>query len=200
MVVSAGDTLFWEEQIRGMIGKAKQMTSWIIRNVVSRKPEVLIPFYKAFVRPHLEYAVQVWAPTARHGNCGIIMEIEDCQRQFTRIIEGMGPLSYRRRLQRLRLTTLLEPRMRGDLIETYKIINGFVNYGHNIFGTNTAYRTRNHFNFTSHRPLRSAHDFFNNRVIKYWNQLPLRVRNSSSINAFKAGLDLFKLSKPDSPD
>ena len=193
MVVSAGDTLCWEEQIRGMIGKAKQMTSWIIRNVVSRKPEVLIPFYKAFVRPHLEYAVQVWAPTARHGNWGIIMEIEDCQRQFTRIIEGMGLLSYRLRLQRLRLTTLLERRMRGDLIETFKIINGFVNYGHNISGTNTAYRTRHH-------PLRSAHEFFNDRVIKYWNQLPLRVRNSSSINAFKAGLDLFKLSKPDSPD
>ena len=71
------------------------MTSWIIRNVVSRKQEVLIPFYKAFVRPHLEYAVQVWAPTARHGNWGIIMEIEDYQRQFTRIIEGMGLLSYR---------------------------------------------------------------------------------------------------------
>ena len=199
VVVLAVDTLCWEEQIRGMIGKAKQMTSWIIRNVVSRKPEVVIPFYKAFVRPHLEYAVQVWAPTARHGNWGIIMEIEDCQRQFTRIIEGMGLLSCRQRLQRLRLTTLLELRMRGDLIETFKIINGFVNYGHNMFRTNTAYQTRN-LNVTSHHPLRSAHDFFNNRVIKYWNQLPLRVRNSTSINAFKAGLDLFKLSKPDSPN
>ena len=87
VVVSASDTLFWQEQLREMIGKAKQMTSWIVRNVVSRKPE---PFYKAFVRPHLEHAVQVWAPTTRHGNWGIIMEIEDCQRQFTRIIEGMG--------------------------------------------------------------------------------------------------------------
>ena len=127
------------------------------------------------------------------------MEIEDCQRQVTRIIEGMGPLSYRQRLQRLRLTTLLERRKLGDLIETFKIINGFVNYGHNMFGTNTAYRTRN-LNVTSRHPLSSAHDFFNNRVIKYWNQLPLRVRNLSSINTFKAGLDLFKLSKPDSPD
>ena len=88
-----------------MIGKAKQMTSWTIRNVVSRKQEVLIPFYKAFVRPHLQYAVQVWAQTARHGNWGIIMEIEDRQRQLTSIIEGMGLLSYRLRLQRLRLTT-----------------------------------------------------------------------------------------------
>ena len=30
VVVSAGDTLCWEEQLRRMIGKAKQMTSWII--------------------------------------------------------------------------------------------------------------------------------------------------------------------------
>ena len=80
VVVSAGDILCWQGQLRRMIGKAKQMTSWIIRNVVSRKPEVLILLCKAFVRPHLEYAVQVWAPTARHGNWGIIMEIEDCQR------------------------------------------------------------------------------------------------------------------------
>ena len=104
---------------------------------------MLIPFYKAFVRPHLEYAVQVWARTARHRNWGIIMEIEDCQRKFMRIIEGMGLLPYRQRLQHLRLATVLEHRMHGDLIETFKIINGFVDYGHNMFGTNTAYRTRN---------------------------------------------------------
>ena len=110
----------------------------------------------------------------------------------------MRLLSYHQRLQCLRLTTLLECRTRSDLIETFKIINGFVNYGHSMFGTNTAYQTRN-LNVTSHHQLRSAHDFFNNRVIKYWNQLPLHVGNSTSINAFKAGLDLFKLSKPDSP-
>ena len=79
--------------------------------------------------------------------------------------------------------------MRGDVIETFKIINSFANYGHNMFRTNTAYRTRN-LNVTSHHPLRSAHDFFNKRVIKYWNQLPL----PTSINTLKAGLALFKLS------
>ena len=52
---------------------------------------------------------------ARHGNWGIILEIEDCQRQFTKIIEGMGLLPYRQRLQRLRLTTLLECRIRVNL-------------------------------------------------------------------------------------
>ena len=103
MVVAAGDILCWEpEQLRGMIAKAKQMALSIIRNVVSRKPEVLILFYKDFVRRHLEYAVQVWALPARHGNWGVIMEIEDCQTQFTRIIKGMGRFLYRQRSQRLR--------------------------------------------------------------------------------------------------
>ena len=156
VVVSAGDTLCWEEHMRGMIGTAKQMTSWFIRNEVSRKPEVLIPFYKAFVSPHLQYAVQVWAPTAGHGNLGVIMDIEDCQRQFIRIIEGMGLLPYRQRLQRLRLTTSLERRNRGDLIETFKIINGFVSYSQ----TKTC-----NLKVISHHPQRMI--FFNNRVIKY---------------------------------
>ena len=75
----------------------------------------------------------------------------------------MSLLSYHRRLQRFRLTTFLELRMRGDLIEDFKIINCFVNYGHNMYGTNTAYRTRN-LNVTSHHPLRSAHDFFNKQL------------------------------------
>ena len=54
VVVSAGDNICCEECIRGMTERTNQMTLWIIRNVASRKPEVLIPFYKAFVRPYLE--------------------------------------------------------------------------------------------------------------------------------------------------
>ena len=60
--------------------------------------------------------MQVWAPTTRHGNWGIIMEIQDCQRQFTGIIQSMDLVLYRQRLQHLRLTALLERRISGDLI------------------------------------------------------------------------------------
>ena len=67
------------------------------------------------------------------------------------------------------------------------------------FRKNSAYQTRN-LPVNSYHSLRSAHDFFSNKVIiiKYWNQLPLGVRCSANINAFKAGLDRFKSSKPDS--
>ena len=189
---SAGKSLF-DDHIREGIGKAKRM----IACIVSRKHEVLVPLYKAFVRPHLEYCVQVWSPVAKHGNWGIIMAIEKCQMDFTRIIHGMGFLSYSERLQKLGLTTLLERRMRGDLIEAYKIINGHVNYGHQMFNHNLHYSTRNLCNVSFCRT-RFALDSFSVRVIKYWNNLPNSVKYAPSVNAFKTGLDYLKSYNPDS--
>ena len=113
------------------------------------------------------------------------MDIENCQRQFTRMISGMSVLNYRQRLEHLGMTTLLERGMRGDLIETFKIINGLINYGQNMFHLNLVYHTRN-LRVASHFPTRAAQDFLSNRVIKYWNNLPSHVKHAPSVNAFKA--------------
>ena len=48
-------------------------------------------------------------------------------------IQRVKDYSYRERLEKLGLTTLLERRMRSDLIETFKIINGISNYGRYLF-------------------------------------------------------------------
>ena len=58
---------------------------------------------------------------------------------------------------------LPECRRRADLIETFKIMNGLVDYGQNMFRKNSAYQTRN-LPVISHHSLRSAHDFFRNRL------------------------------------
>ena len=54
------------------------------------------------------------------------MDIEAVQRRFTRLIDGIGLMTYEQRCVELGLTTLLERRARGDLIETFKIVNGIV--------------------------------------------------------------------------
>jgi len=41
--------------------------------------------------------------------------------------KGFKKYSYHERLQRLQLTTLESRRVRGDLIDVYKIMNGFEN-------------------------------------------------------------------------
>ena len=67
--------------------------------------------YKSLVRPHLEYDVQAWSPTG-------------VQHRFTRIIPELKSLPYEGRLKSLNLTALAIRRIRGDLIEVYRILNG----------------------------------------------------------------------------
>ena len=64
----------------------------------------------------------------------IILELEAVQRRFTIIIEGIGLLPYSDRLNALELTTLAERSIRGDLIETFRIVRNLVEYGPDVFG------------------------------------------------------------------
>ena len=50
--------------------------------------------------------------------------IEGVQRRFARMIRELKSLTYEARLKRLNLTTLEIRRIRGDLIEVYRILNG----------------------------------------------------------------------------
>ena len=76
--------------------------------------------YKAIVRPHLEYCVQAWAPYLQKD----IITLEKVQRLATRMISGQRGKSYGQRLQGLELFSLQRRRLRGDLIETFKIMKG----------------------------------------------------------------------------
>ena len=107
-------------QVQQAVKKANGMLAFITRGVEYRSKEVLLQLYRALVRPHLEYCVQFWSPHLRKD----ILAMEGVQRRFTRLIPGMAGLSYVERLERLGLYTLEFRRMRGDLIETHKIIKG----------------------------------------------------------------------------
>ena len=185
------ETFNFNNFILAMISKANQKTGWVMRNILSRDAYVIVKVYKTLIRPHVEYCTQAWAPVARHGNWNFILKLEGIQRKITRIINGLGDLSYKQRLETLGLTTLLERRMRGDLIETFKILNDKNNYGKDFF--NVSSRTGNLLS----RPISQTKttkqlDFFSNRVIKYWNKLPNDVKSSTSVNSFKNKLDKFR--------
>ena len=180
------EKLNFHDHIQASISKAKSSLAWLLRNTISREPYTMKTAYKALVRHNLEYCCQVWAPKARHGNWQTILDIEAVQRTFTRVIDGMAGLNYKNRLIALDMTTLLERRMRGDLIETFKILNGFSNYGKEFF--NLSERTGNLLSRQNHSSL----DFLGQRVINYWNKLPEHVKVKNSVNSFKNGLDKFR--------
>ncbi|CAH8567491.1 unnamed protein product [Dicrocoelium dendriticum] len=107
-------------QCRHAANKARHELFRLRRALSNTKAEVFLPLYKAVVRPHLEYCVQAWSPYLRSD----IICIEKIQKLATRMIEGQRGKSYEDRLSSLGLFSLERRRLRGDLIETFKIIKG----------------------------------------------------------------------------
>ena len=79
--------------------------------------------YKTYVRPLLEYFSAIWSPYLAKD----IDVLEKVQMRATRLIRGIGNLSYGQRLKSLGMYTLFCCRQRGDLIEVFKILNGLYN-------------------------------------------------------------------------
>ena len=99
--------------------KGNQVLGQLLRSFKARDKVVLTQLYKVFVRPHLEYAVQAWCPYAVKD----IDVLEKVQKRFVRQISGISG-SYEDKLRKIGLTTLEERRVRGDCIETFKMLNG----------------------------------------------------------------------------
>ena len=81
--------------------------------------EMFIPLHKCLIGSHFDYAVTVWDPYILK----LIDDIESVQRRATVLIPEIKKLSYPERLQKLGLPTLAYKRVRGEMIEVFKIIS-----------------------------------------------------------------------------
>jgi ribonuclease P/MRP protein subunit RPP40 len=147
--------------------------------------------YKTYIRPHLEYCIQAWCPYLVKD----IACLEKVQRKATKLVSGFRNKSYSERLNLLGLTTLERRRVRGDLIETFKIVTGREKIskedffqladqqhclrGHTLKMFKQRYRTTIRANS------------FSMRVVNEWNALPQEVVDATSVNCFKNRLDRF---------
>ena len=57
------------EQCRIAASKGNQILGMIRRNITYKEKSLIIPLYKAIVRPHLEYCIQAWNPHLRKDVC-----------------------------------------------------------------------------------------------------------------------------------
>uniref|UniRef100_A0A8C5LPG2 Reverse transcriptase domain-containing protein n=1 Tax=Leptobrachium leishanense TaxID=445787 RepID=A0A8C5LPG2_9ANUR len=177
-------------QCQTAAAKASKVLACIKRGVHSRDENIILPLYKSMVRPHLEYAVQFWAPVLKKD----IISLEKVQRRATKLIRGMEGLSYEERLTSLNLFSLEKRRLRGDLITLYKYIRGhYQPLSDNLFTNRTIHRTRGHpFRLEERKfSLKHRKGYFTVRTIKLWNSLPVEVVGSESVQTFKKRLDDF---------
>ncbi|CAM5115714.1 unnamed protein product [Eretmochelys imbricata] len=136
------------------VKKANVVLGYMRRGISSSNKEVLVPLYKAMVRPHLEYCVQLRSPTFKKDE----FKLEQVQRRATRMIQGMENLSYERRLRERGLFSLTKRRPRGDMIAIYKyirVINSMEGEELFKFSTNVDTRTNGRFQSSSHVSLYS---------------------------------------------
>ena len=117
------------EQCRIAASKGNQVLGMIRRNISYKDKSLIVPLYKAIVRPHLEYCIQAWSPYLRKD----IDMLEQIQRRATKLIPGLIDLRYEERLKECGLTTLETRRLREDQIEVFMLLIGYENIDSNIF-------------------------------------------------------------------
>jgi hypothetical protein len=167
--------------------KGNQILGLIKRTFISKQKSIMLNLYKSLVRPHLEYCIQAWRPHLVKDIC----ILEKVQKRATRMIEECIGKSYTERLQFLGLTTLETRRTRADMLEVYKILNGFEGIRENSFFKVHCTNTRGHSKkLYKERVNKDVLKFsFGNRVVDQWNTLPDEVIKATSINSFKNRID-----------
>ena len=89
---------------------------------VASEDALFVMLYKSLVRSHLEYANSVWNP----HRLGLIKDLEKLQMRTTKLVISIKNLTYKDRLKRLKLPTPKYRRIRGDMIEVYKILTNMI--------------------------------------------------------------------------
>ena len=114
------ETLDVNKQCIKAAHKANAMLGMVSRAFTYKTKEVVLKLYKSLVRPHLDYCIQAWRPYKQKD----IDLLESIQRRMSRIIPELRHLDYPSRLRILKITTLETRRVRADLLDVFKIING----------------------------------------------------------------------------
>jgi len=104
-------------------------------------------------------------------------------------------LSCSERLNRLNITTLETQRLRGDLIQVFKIFKGLDNVQYSNFFIMADTELRGHelkvpvYKPQVHLDIRKY--FFSVRIVDAWNSLPAAVLRCNAVENFKKNLTVF---------
>ena len=195
--VTIDNKLSFKQHVTNCTNKANKILGIIRRSFDHLTEKMFVQLYKALVRPILEYGHAVWQP--QHKN--LCSDLEAVQRRATKLLAHLRDKPYPERLRVLQLPTLEHRRQRGDLIEVYKYLNGVYKVdspGLQLADPGTMDLRGNARKLQKIRTgLAVRSNFFANRVVNNWNELPDSVVTSPTLNTFKSRLDKFWKDKLD---
>ena len=195
-VIMSQDLKF-HDHCSAVSNKAHSVCGLILRCFVTKSPDFMVKMFITFARSILEYCSPAWSP---YHICDID-KIENVQRRFTKRISGLYETPYLDRLAFLKLESLETRRIKSDILQTFKIVNGlelnfddfFVKKSHNyptrLISTNPIQLQPKH---TGNSQLLNS---FSYRVVNLWNNLPFDTSVSNSIEIFKNKLENIDFTK-----
>ena len=177
--------LSWSEHIQQICSKGRRLVGMLYRQFYKwADPSVLRSIYITCIRPHLEYAVQLWDPYIMKDN----RMLESVQKFACKVCLKCWDMDYDNMLH-CHLPRLSEWRQYLKLLTMYNIVNGHLFFPEGIFvlhrhlslrhNSSIYCRPRSHTNYFLFSYVPS--------VITLWNNLPLELK-SSSLSTFKSGL------------
>ena len=194
--VLVADNLRPSEQCSAAAAKANGVLGQISRAVQYRDKKTFLQLYKVYVRPHLEYCVQAWSPYWQ----GDKDKLENVQRRAVNMVAGLKSKNYVDKLNEVNLPSLEDRRERGDMIQTFRILQGLDNVEERTWFQRAnerdregAVNTRQHGDITrlveGHGRYENRRYFFSQRVPSRWNSLPQATRQQTTVLGFKAAYD-----------
>jgi gas vesicle protein len=185
--IQVSSNLKYNDQISIATSKANKMLGTLKRTFITRDKIIWKKLYTTYVRPHLEFAVGAWNPYLKKD----INLIEKVQHRATKVSPAIQNLSYEQRLNTLKLTTLETRRIRGDLIQKYKIEKGLdiITWENPPLTAQPRADRRSQLRREKDANCAQRFNFFNNRIANIWNSLPDKTVNSDTLDQFKACID-----------
>ena len=107
--------LRFSQHIETQVNKASGLLG-LIRSYEHLDVESIKLLFVALVRPHLEYGNAVWSPRLEKDK----KLVEGVQRRASKIIQELKDLTYKQRLENIKLPSMCYRRLRGDLVKVFK--------------------------------------------------------------------------------
>ena len=197
--VTIHESLGWATHIAEVSKQASQMSAWVLRTFTTRQQYPLMTLYKSLVRSKLDYCCPVWSPIRKEDICSL----EAIQRSFTARISTLKGLTYWERLKSMKLMSVQRRRERYIILHMWKTYCGIVP---NDVGVEFYLNDRlgpmcrvPKLRAKSMQVNTMVYHSFGSMGPMLFNAIPKQVKSSSSPDTFKAALDDYLMTLPDTP-
>ena len=197
--VQVDEDFNFEYHINKKITEARNKASWLLRTFSTRDKSSMLLIYKTYVQRLVEYCCPLWSPSS----VAQISAIESIQRTFTSKIDGIGHLNYWDRLRELDLFSLQRRRERYSIILMWKMQKELIP---NCIKAN--FKSSDRRGFTCVRTIgKSKYGSINTLIFNsftssgpaIFNVVPPHIKAIDSLTTFKATLDKWLQTIPDTP-